>query len=136
MRERAVLVCSILTLSIIGQQNLVACSCARIQPVCEAVWRADAVFLGTVVAIDPPSVFGIPLAWPFPAERRVTFAIKEQFSGLTQKKIEIHTAAGCCACGIDFQRGRDYLVYAHRNAVTRTLQTSICTRTATVDKAA
>jgi hypothetical protein len=135
MRALSVLLWSIL-LSIIGQQNLLACSCAQIQPVCEAVWRADAVFLGTVVAIEPPSVFGIPLAWPFPTERQVTFVIKEQFNGQTQKKIEIRTATGCCACGIDFQRGRDYLVYAHRNAETRTLQTSICTRTATVDKAA
>src|SRR5262245_29871802 len=93
-----------LALSVISQQDLLACSCARIPPVCEAVWKADSVFVGTVIKIEPPSIFGIPLAWPLPAENRVTFAINEQFGGLTQKTIEVRTSSGCCACGMEFHR--------------------------------
>jgi len=119
-----------LALLVISQQDLLACSCARIPPVCEAVWKADSVFVGTVIKIEPPSIFGIPLAWPLPTENRVTFAVKEQFGGLTQKTIEVRTSSGCCACGMEFHRGSDYLVYAYRNAGTGSLHTGVCTRTA------
>jgi hypothetical protein len=88
------------------------------------------VFVGTVTKIEPPSIFGIPLAWSFPTENRVTFAVKEQFGGSTQKAIEVRTSTGCCACGIDFRRGSDYLVYAYRNAATGSLYAGICSRTA------
>ncbi len=126
----------VVILLLIARANLSGCSCARIAPACDAAWKADAVFVGTVAHVEPLTIFGIPLAWPFPTERRVTFAVKELFRGTSGKTIEVGTTMGCCACGIDFQRGRDYLVYAYRSAGTRSLYTGICTRTSYVENAA
>jgi hypothetical protein len=126
----------LVVLSLIGRQDLFACSCVRRPPVCEAAWQADAVFLGTVTSIAPLTVFGFPLALHWPDEFRVKFAVKEQFGGPAQKTIEVGTAFGCCACGIEFQRGKEYLVYALRDHVTGSLHTSICTRTANASDAA
>jgi len=120
----------------IGRVDLEACSCARILPACEEAWKADAVFVGTVAHRDPMTIFGFPLAWPFPTERRVRFVVKERFRGATDKTIEVTTGMGCCDCSVDFQRGRDYLVYAYRNSVNRVLYTGSCTRTRQAENAA
>ena len=69
-------------------------------------------------------------------ERRVTFAVKESFRGSRDKTIEVRTGMGGGDCGIDFQRGRDYLVYAYRPPTTRSLYTGVCTRTSRVENAA
>jgi membrane-bound metal-dependent hydrolase YbcI (DUF457 family) len=121
---------------LMGRASLLACSCNRIGPACEAAWKADAVFLGTVTHVYPLTIFGFPLAWPFPTERRTTFAVKESYRGPTEATIEILTAMGCCACGIEFQWGQDYLVYAYRVPGTRALATSICSRTSRAQDAA
>src|SRR5579863_1418434 len=109
---------SVILLFLMARADLSACSCLRIKPACEAAWRADAVFVGKVTHVDPFTIFGFPLAWPLPVERRVTFAVKESFRGPGDKTIEVRTGIGCCACGIDFQRGRDYLIYAWRDPIT------------------
>jgi hypothetical protein len=99
------------------------------------------VFVGTVSRLEPLLIFGFPLAWPFPMERRVTFAVKEGFRGVASGgarggTVEVFTAFGCCACGMEFERGRGYLVYAYRNPATGTLSTSICSRTGPVEQRA
>src|ERR1700735_2354173 len=65
MRRRAALLGLVLTLPMFTKADLLACSCARVQPVCEAAWKADAVFVGTVTDIEPPSILGVFLAWVF-----------------------------------------------------------------------
>jgi hypothetical protein len=137
MRRRTGFRTSLLVLAFfIGRVDLEACSCARILPACEEAWKSDAVFVGTVAHRDPITIFGFPLAWPFPTERRVTFVVKERFSGATDNTIEVRTGMGCCDCSIDFRRGRDYLVYAYRNPVNRVLYTGTCTRSRQVENAA
>jgi hypothetical protein len=119
-----------------ARADLSACSCARIEPPCEAAWKFDAVFAGTVARVEPPTIFGVPLAWPFPLDRRVTFAVKDLFRGAKDKTIEIRTGIEGGDCGIDFQRGRDYLVYAYRVPRTRVLYTGVCTWTSYLENAA
>jgi hypothetical protein len=126
----------VLLVFLLSRATTLACSCARIEPACEAVWIADAVFVGTVVSISPPTIFGIPLAWPFPSDWRVTFSVKERFRGAPGKTIEVRTAVGCCACGMEFLRSRDYLVYAYQSPDLHALITGICTRTSTLEDAA
>jgi hypothetical protein len=121
---------------LMGGASLLACSCNPIGPACEAALKANAVLLGTVTHVYPLTIFGFPLAWPFPTERRVTLAVKERYSGPTEATIEILTAMGCCACGMEFQRGQDYLVYAHRIPGTRALATGVCSRTSRAEDAA
>jgi hypothetical protein len=105
-----------------GQSRLLACSCARIAPACEAAWKAEAVFVGRPESIWPLTIFGIPLAWPWPpAKRRVRFLVSERFAGADKDTIELTTGWGGGDCGIDFQRGRSYLVYAYRDSTTREL---------------
>ncbi len=116
--------------------RLLACSCVRIAPACEAVWKADAVFVGRPESIDPLTIFGIPLMWPWrPLERHVRFAVTERFVGAIENVVEVTTGMGGGDCGIDFERGRGYLVYAYRNQTTRELYTGICTRTADLEDA-
>lgn len=118
----------VLTL-LIERGGLLACSCLPIERVCEAAWKADAVFLGTVTHVYPLTFLGFPLAWPFPTARRITFDAKETFSGPTKRTVEIRTAMGCCSCGMEFQLGQDYLVYAYGVPDEGDLVTGVCSRT-------
>jgi hypothetical protein len=127
--------CALLVLLLLARTDLPACSCLRIGPACEAAWQVDTVFVGKVDRIEPFTIFGVPLAWPFPTQRSVTFAVKESFRGPRDKMIVVKTGMGGGDCGIDFQRGRDYLVYAYRDKVTRTLYTGVCTRTTYAENA-
>jgi hypothetical protein len=112
-----------------GWTNLLPCSCNRAGPACEAAWKADAVFLGTVARIYPLTICGFPLTWPLATEWRTTFTVKEHFSGPTEGTIEVFTDIGCCACGMKFQWGQDYLIYAYRIPDSDVLTTNLCSRT-------
>ena len=118
-----------------GRASLLACSCNRGEPACEAAWKADAVFLGTVSRVYPLTIFGFPLAWPFPTERRTTFTVKESYRGTTEPTVEILTSMGCCDCGMEFHSDQSYLVYAYRIPGTRALFTDICSRTSLAENA-
>ncbi len=130
LRRTNPLLCPVILALLTGGSSLRASSCSRIGPACESAWKADAVFLGTVVRVYPLTIFGFPLAWPLPTERRVTFAVKERYSGPTERTIEVLTPMGCCACGMEFQWGQDYLVYAVRIREIDVLAASVCSRTA------
>lgn len=119
---------------LLSRGSLLACSCGRIGPACEAAWKADAVFVGTAAHVDPLTIFGVPLTLSA-VERHVRFTVKESFLGAKDKTIEITTGMGGGDCGIDFQRGRDYLIYAYRNPASRALYTGICTRTSYLENA-
>ena len=138
MRRRTGFRTSLLVLAFfIGRVDLEACSCARILPACEEAWKVGRSFCGNSGPSRSYYDFWIScLAWPFPTERRVTFVVKERFSGATDNTIEVRTGMGCCDCSIDFRRGRDYLVYAYRNPVNRVLYTGTCTRSRQVENAA
>ncbi len=75
--------------------------------------------------------------WPWrPLERHVRFAVSERFVGAKENFVEVTTGMGGGDCGLDFERGRGYLVYAYRNQTTRELYTGVCTRTAYLENAA
>jgi len=62
------------------------------------------------------------------------FSVEQAYLGVTGSEIEISTGRGGGDCGVTFQTGTRYLVYAYRYK--NQLTTSICTRTKTFDKAA
>jgi hypothetical protein len=103
-----------------------ACTCdPGPNPPCRAAWYADAVFTATVLdVIDLPQ----PVAQAF-QPRLARLRLQESFSGDFPAEIDVATGRGGGDCGYPFSKGREYLVYAHRNPVTGRLTTSICSRT-------
>lgn len=109
------------------------CSCYPIGPPCQAAWNADAVFSGTVRAID--------LVEDRDADGRVVTLQIARFeavrwflgSGARQPEI-VQQANPMTTCEYRFQKGKAYMVYA-RDTGTGALSTSICSRTRPLDQA-
>jgi hypothetical protein len=113
-----------------------ACSCLKIGPPCQAAWAENTVvFLGKVVRVPGPlerlvhGPFGI---------KRVKFHVTENFRGASGRTIVVVTGLGRGDCGFPFQEGHEYLAYAYVGSWPETgiLATSICSRTAPVERAA
>ena len=99
-----------------------ACSCVGAAAPCQAFFDASAVFVGTVVSIDP-----VPAA-QFP-RRRVHLEVSDAFRGVRTESVDVETGEGGGDCGYGFTVGERYLVYANVRPGGQTLTTSICTRT-------
>ena len=109
-----------------------ACSCAEGRSTEEALRSSDAVFSGEVVEIgklpmeqegatDP----GLPLLAP------VTFDVKESWKGVEEDPAVVHGQGPGPSCGLDFERGETYLVFAGRagEGENSPLQTDYCGNT-------
>ena len=106
-----------------------ACSCARPGPPCRAAWYADAVFTANVLEVVDVDVDPSPSGLGLFQSRLVRMRLTEAFSGDPPAEIDVFTGRGGGDCGFPFTRGREYLVYAHRDPVTGRLTTGICSRT-------
>lgn len=105
-----------------------ACSCLEERPVCEAFGDAKAVFVGEVIGGKSAERMS-DLLKDGSGERPFIFKVKEAFLGSKiDKEIAISTGSGFGDCGVPFQKGETYLVYAYEYK--GRLQTSICTRSA------
>lgn len=114
-----------------------ACSCGDVGPPCQAFMSAKAVFAGRVVRVlnvDRKMTVGIEsfVTWG----RRAQFEVERAYKGIKAKTVELETGGGGGDCGYGFQEGKRYLVYAHGDKRTTTLETNICTRTREVNMAA
>ena len=67
-----------------------ACSCAPVGPPCEAVWQADAVFVGTVRMVERLNTWG---------ETRVTLAVDKAFIDAPHGSVDVYANASGAACG-------------------------------------
>lgn len=100
------------------------CSCSGFSLPCDnAIWRADAVFVGRVESILPEGT-----------ERRVELGGIEVFRGPQAAQLTVATGYSGGDCGYPFRVGESYLVYAAREPDGR-LHTSICSRTRLVGEA-
>lgn len=108
-----------------------ACSCVPNGPPCEDYWKADAIFRGRVEALDPEPGSGRELF----AAKLVRFTVLERFVGIDDSQVTVWTAGGGGMCGYRFALNREYVVYARKGKEGR-LTTSICSRTAPVERAA
>jgi len=110
----------------------VACSCnGSGGPPCEATWKADAVFAGTVrslVEIDHDAS-GRPYG-----SLLVTVDVERAFVSAAPGPLELITGRGGGDCGYAFAVGQRYLIYAARTPIGR-WSASICSRTRPLDKA-
>ena len=125
-------------------QTAMACSCVAPGTPCESYGRAAAVFVGTVTSVrdsqqqqrakdlterrkqeDAGEIDWSPMAYKF--------AVEQAYLGVAGGEIEIFTGHGGGDCGVTFQTGQRYLVYAYRSK--NKLTTSICTRTKPFNRA-
>ena len=106
----------LLVLGLAGAGAL-ACDCLT-APVHEALQHSDAVFAGRVVDIR----YGGERS-----DNAVTFQVEGVWKGPLARQIRVFTASDDGRCGIGFELGRRYLVYANRDE--RTLRAGSCSRT-------
>ena len=126
-------------LSVFAGQQLEECSCGPQGPPCDAYWRADTVFSGTVIDVSverrppapPPRQAGdapppppVPFSW---LPTRVTIAADRVWRGEAAGDVIVYTGGAGVGCGFPFEVGQKYLVYA--TARHGQLQTSRCSRT-------
>jgi hypothetical protein len=109
------------------------CSCAGSpvgNPPCQSAWQYDAVFTGTVESIAAPAT-----ALPFP-QRQIRLTVAEPFRGIDPgpRDIVIETGLGGGDCGYNFERGRQYIIYASKRPG-GALSTGICSPTRPVEDA-
>lgn len=115
-----------------------ACSCMVSGPPCQAYWRSDVIFAGTVTGIASKSVketFGDNREY-WRTMRVVSFAVENTYKGTKNSYVEVLTGAGGGDCGYQFSRGGRYMVYADRDKDDGLLYTGICSRTRTLESAA
>jgi hypothetical protein len=100
--------------------------------VCEDFWKAKAVFVGTVIESKTVIRKQDGHEWH---QRLVRLSIDEAFTGVEGPQVEILTGLGDSDCGFGFRTTQQYVVYAYETKDGQ-LETSICTRTKHVSKAA
>lgn len=121
----------------LASRNAMACSCMNPGTPCDSYGKAAAVFVGTVTGVrdnsrpqpkdvnerrkqeDSGGVDWTPMAFKF--------SVEQAYLGVAGSEVEIFTGRGGGDCGVTFQTGQRYLVYAYRYK--DKLNTSICTRT-------
>lgn len=107
-----------------------ACSCLSSGPACQAFWRTDAVFDGTVLSIEQISreqeIAGRTMSFP---NKLVRFDAHRSWKGVDAGPVEVITGQGGGDCGFDFVVGERYLVFAHKSPTDGRLYASICSLT-------
>lgn len=94
-------------LSLMSAPEAHACTCEMPPPPKEALEQAREVFAGTALEISEPE-FGDVLT--------VRFEVTEAWKGVDEREIEVGTSrGGSAACGFEFQKGDEYLVYTGEN---------------------
>jgi hypothetical protein len=102
-----------------------ACSCAESLSVENEYTRSVAVFRGEVIGVKEVD-----------HSKRVMIEVLENWKGANQSQIIIQTGLGDGDCGIDFEMGKEYLVYANKQSVYddsgNYFSTGICDRTTSI----
>ena len=111
-------VTAVLTAVWLAPNRAAACKCALLAP-SEAAAQASAVFEGRVVEISD-----LPGEQP---RRSVTLRVLRTWKGMKSERATITTATESAACGIEFARDKNYLVYASEQD--GALSANSCSRT-------
>jgi len=108
-----------------------ACSCAPPGPPDEELSNAAAVFTGKVISLAKPKGGFGPVSSADPIE--VTFQVDKVWKGSVSQTTTITTARSGASCGYTFEKGSEYIVYAHGQE--NNLSVSLCSRTQPLDTA-
>jgi hypothetical protein len=132
IRAGFLLLVLLLGFSLVVARPAQACSCAGMWDTEEEFLRSDAVFAGEVVEVKElpmeqagPTDPGMPYLAP------VTFDVKGAWKGVAGDSVVVHGQGPGPSCGIDFERGETYLVFAGRagEGENGALQTDMCSST-------
>lgn len=100
-----------------------ACSCLQPGTPQEELAKMDAVFTGKVLEVDEK----------YNSTTKVKLSVSETWKGVNTKEVVVYTAMDSAACGVYFEKDKDYLVYAHLEDGEYT--TYLCSRTAELAQA-
>ncbi len=92
----------------------------------EAKTSSVAVFVGKVVDIR----FSEEKMGDQPLRMIAKFEVAGQWKGSVPQIVEVTTANICCICGVTFQKGENYIVYA--NGTADELSANSCSRTSVI----
>ncbi|WP_078379186.1 hypothetical protein [Sutcliffiella halmapala] len=95
-----------------------ACSCLPPGSPSQELDKSDAVFTGEVT--------GIKGKYNSTVEAKIN--VKESWKGIDATEVTVYTANDSASCGIDFEVGKEYIIYAYLEDGNYT--TYLCTRTA------
>ncbi|HEX6043124.1 MAG TPA: carboxypeptidase regulatory-like domain-containing protein [Pyrinomonadaceae bacterium] len=102
-------------------QTARACQCAEAGPPCEEFWKADAVFIATVVSKS---------AAPDGEAVAVRLTSEQVLRGdLGGRDVDVITGFGDADCGYPFKIGQKYLVYTSRWEKYQKFYVGLCSRT-------
>ena len=104
-----------------------ACSCAETRSVEETLEKSSAVFSGKVTQVKEFSPESPEAGDALLGLGPVTFEIQEAWKGVSGNSVVVYGQGPGASCGIDFERGETYLVYAYR--IGGDLGTDFCGRT-------
>jgi hypothetical protein len=149
MVSPVVLTCVLIVMLLLGpvmSRTAQACVCPAI-PACAAVWRADAVFVGTVVDRTSEPLGG-KLSWTVnkvivnqvllgSADWFITLVPTSRPTAeeIAQSERHAQPLTFSSSCEYDFRPGSQYLIYARRGADGR-LATAMCSGTKPIEQAA
>ena len=122
-----------------------ACTCLTPPSPSQGAEAVDVVFVGTAAYVEHieadgwlygswKSFIGAEHLYEFET-LRVTMDVSTAIKGTDKSQLILETYATTELCGVLFQEGEEYLVYAF-NGVGETVTTDMCTRTANSKKAA
>ncbi len=133
MKSRAlgVLLIALAAIAVLPE-SAAACSCGGDRPPCAAVWKADAVFVGTVRSLD--AVGHDALGRPYQSTL-VTLDVERTFVGRPVAQLQLFTALDGASCGYGFAQRQRYLVYAYATQPGAPLTVSSCSRTRRLSEA-
>ncbi|OMF38356.1 hypothetical protein BK133_02210 [Paenibacillus sp. FSL H8-0548] len=127
------LVCLTVSMMIILRPSHVyACSCAERLTVEAQLSRSDAVFAGRVLEVKNNRQSNGSMT------KSARFEVSQTWKGSDDSQIIVHTGQGGGDCGIHFEEGQEYFVYAHPSTMygdKELLVTIICDRTAKLSEA-
>lgn len=100
-----------------------ACSCVQRSPT-ELAAGADAVFTGTVRTVRGPGLFAGP------EDRAVaTIDVDAVHKGDVAERVDVAAVPAEASCGVEFQAGERYIVYATTESAVAPYHTGFCTGT-------
>jgi hypothetical protein len=123
MTQRLYLLCIIAILC--AARPVGACTCSDLGSLADEYRHSSAVFVGRIVSLKNSSkvIDGVTVE-----NMIATFDVGRRWKGPTVRRLRVQTCGTqklVCTCGVDFQLGQRYLIFADGNP----LQTSSCNRT-------
>ena len=120
----------VVLLLLFAESSASACSCELPKPACQTFWKAEAVFIGTVLSVKTSNKSLVSLE-----ALAIKISVDDSFRGVSSNVVELFTGNVGSSCGYRFAVGQQYLVYAYVGDTGR-LTTNRCTRTRPLTQAA